>query len=159
MTFSQLGFIGLLGLLMCPASEAGLERSLPNRYQSIVERNVFHLVPEPPPPETPRPPLPEVALTGITTILDDKRALLKIRYPAVAGAPAREEECILRPGEKEGPIEVVEIDERRESVTVNNSGTIMTITFAPAGPEHGGAPAERLVRHPPFIRERLKDKG
>ena len=159
MTFSHLVFVGLLGLLLCPESQAGLQRSSPNRYQSITERNVFHLVPEPPPPPPPRPPLPEVALTGITTILEGQRALLKIRYPAKPGAPAREEECILKPGEKEGPVEVLEIDEANERVTVNNSGTIMTITFAPAGPEHGTSPAQRVVRHPPFFRERLNYKG
>ena len=159
MTFSKLAFIGLLCLLVCPASRAGLQSSSPNRYQSIFDRNVFHLVPEPPPPEAPRPPLPEVALTGITTILDDKLALLKIRYPAGAAGPAKEEECILKPGQREGPIEVLEIDERRERVTVNNSGRVMTITFAPAGAEHGATPGERVVRHPPFITERLKDKG
>ena len=161
MTFSQLAFIALLGLGLCPAPEAGLQRSSPNRYQSMVERNVFHLIPEPPAPApaAPQPPLPEVTLTGITTIFQDKRALLKIRYPAGAGAPAREEECILRPGQREGPVEVLEIDEREARVTVNNSGTIMTITFEPTRPEHGVNPAQRVARHPPFIRERLNYKA
>lgn len=161
MTFSQLAFIALLGLLLCPASQAGVQPSSATRYLSIVERNVFHLTPEPPAPApvAPRPPLPEVTLTGIASILPDKRALLKIRYPAGAGAPAREQDCILRPGEREGPIEVLEINEREARVTVNNSGTIMTITFEPTRPEHGVNPAQRVARHPPFIRERLNYKG
>jgi hypothetical protein len=150
MTFSQLACIGLFGLLPCPTVQAGLQHSSTNRYQGIVERNVFHLVPEPPPPAPPRPPLPELTLTGITSILDDKRALLKIRYPAGAGGPAKEEECILRPGQREGSIEVLEIDETKERVTVNNSGTIMTITFTPTGAEHGAGSAEQVARHPPF---------
>jgi hypothetical protein len=134
-------FLGLAGLWLCPFAQAGLPASSHNVYYAIVARNVFHLMPEPPPPPPPAPPLPEITLTGIATILPQKCALLNIRFPAGAAGPAREEECILRPGEREGPIEVLAINEKTGYVRLNNSGTVMSITFGPHDPGHPTAVA------------------
>lgn len=134
MTFTQIASSALLGLWLCPTAQAGLPASQHNAYHAIIERNVFHLVPVPPPSPPPAPPLPEVTLTGITTILPEKCALLKIRYPAGPAGPAKEEACILRSGEREGPVEMLAIDERAGCVRVNNSGTVMTLTFGPQKP-------------------------
>src|SRR5262245_33655253 len=56
-----------------------------NPYEPIVERNPFGLKPPPPPdpdagkpPPPPPAPLATVDLTGITSILSSKRALLEI---------------------------------------------------------------------------------
>jgi hypothetical protein len=70
---------------------------------------------------------------GITTF-GDKRALLKVKFPARPPEPAREVSCILTVGQREGPIEVLEIDESAGSVRINNSGTEMVLTLAQDGP-------------------------
>jgi hypothetical protein len=77
---------------------------------------------------------------GITTILHDKRALLKVYFPARPPEPAKEVSCILTPGQREGPIEVLAIDETTGSVKVNNSGTEMVLNLARDGPRHEDTP-------------------
>src|SRR6188472_2241935 len=54
-----------------------------NPYQGIVDRNVFGLKPPPPPgkPEEKKVDLPPITLTGITTILGNKRALMNVQSP------------------------------------------------------------------------------
>jgi len=107
------------------------------RYGSIPGRNAFGLKP-PPKPEVNAPPpqVPKIVLTGITTVLGNKRALMKLQ-PA-AGKPAeagKDNSLILTEGQREGDIEVIEIDEIAGSVKVNNSGTVMILTFEKDGPK------------------------
>jgi hypothetical protein len=102
-----------------------------NPYQGIVERNVFALKPPPRPEDAlppPQPP-PKITLTGITTILGNKRALLKQQVPAKPPAPAREESYILTEGQREGDVEVLAIDEEAGTVKVNNHGTVQELSF------------------------------
>ncbi len=139
---------------LCRAASAAAPDSAANPYQGIVDRNVFGLKPPPPPPdpESNKPPPPKIFLTGITTILGNKRALLKTTPPAKPGEPAKEQSFTLGEGQREGDIEVLEIDEKAGTVKVNDYGTITTLDFdkdgvkATAGvaPGPGGAPA-----HPP----------
>ena len=107
-----------------------------SQYQGIPERNVFGLRPPPPqasPTNTPAA-LPKIILTGITTILDSKRALMKVA-PANGKQvePGKELSLILTEGQREGDIEVLQIDEKAGSVKVNNSGTVMVLTFEKDG--------------------------
>lgn len=118
------------GLLLC--SEAGALTTTP--YQAITDRNVFDVHPLPPPaanPEKTETPPIKIILTGITTILGNKRALLKT--PAPAGKPAEaakgEQSYILTEGQREGQIEVVQIDEKAGTVKVDVNGTIMVLNF------------------------------
>lgn len=125
----------LSGLLLCPsAGSAG--PSLPgNPYLEIHERNVFGLKPPPPPhPDPPSAPLPKVMLTGITTILGNKRALLKVEFPSKPPQRAKEQCCILSEGQRDGAIEVLQINEKTESVKLDNSGAVMEITFERPNP-------------------------
>jgi hypothetical protein len=112
-----------------------------NPYQVIAERNVFAL--RPPPlggPDPPPAPLPKVVPDGITTILGVKQALLQVYSPARPPEPAKEVSCVLRVGQREGPIEVLAIDEAMGSVEVNNSGTIMVLTLDRDGPRQQISP-------------------
>ena len=107
-----------------------------DQYQTIPERNAFALRPPPSqalPTNTPTA-LPKITLTGITTILDNKRALMKVA-PANAKQvdPTKELSLILTEGQREGDIEVLQIDEKAGSVKVNNSGTVMVLTFEKDG--------------------------
>jgi hypothetical protein len=100
-------------------------------YQRIVERNVFGLNPKPPTPEInpPPPASPKVFLTGITTILGKKCALLKTTPPTKPGEPAKEQSLTLVEGQREGEMEVLEINEKAGTVKVSNYGTITTLDF------------------------------
>ena len=96
-------------------------------YQSIVDRNVFALKPPPPPPdpEATKPPPVKITLTGITTILGNKRALMKSPAPpGKPGEPAKPEvSYILTVGQREGDVEVIDIDERdrQRAVAIDRS--------------------------------------
>jgi len=110
-----------------------------NPYQQIAARNVFCLrSPEPAPIVAPAQFLPTIRLTGITTVLGDKRAVLKIQYPG-----GQEQGGILREHQRIDEIEVLEIDEKAATVRVSNSGTMMALTF---GSEPGGEGEPGLAR-------------
>lgn len=106
-----------------------------DRYQPIPERNLFALKAPQQVTNEPTPPqLPKLLLTGITTILGDRRALMKVQPQAMKpGDLAKEQSLILSEGQREGAIEVLAIDENAGSVKVNNSGTVVTLTFEKDG--------------------------
>src|SRR5689334_6109099 len=91
-------------------------------YGVITNRNAFGLVPIPPPklPDTNPPPAPPVVvkLSGITTILTTPRVLLEYTEPG-----KQVQKPILTVGQRDGPIEVLEIDEKAGTVRIRNSGT------------------------------------
>ena len=130
------GFFGELLVLWSAAGAAGPAFS-GNPYRHIPERNVFGLrPPQPAHLEPPPAPLPKVVLTGITTIFGDKRALLKVQFPARSPRPAKEQSCILAEGQRDGSVEVLKINEKTAKVKVDNAGTVMEITFEKPSPAH-----------------------
>lgn len=142
--------LAVLGsLVVCLVAGVQASQGSRNPYHLICKRNVFALRAwaEPPVQPEPLPPLPKVLLNGITTILGDKRALLEIKSPAGPGQPPKTESCILAEGQRVGPIEILEVDERAGCVTLNNSGTVMLLTFERSGsptpppPSPGRTPA------------------
>lgn len=115
--------------ILCTAAVAvGLDSE--NPYQGIVDRNVFGLKPPAPPgkPEEKKVDLPPITLTGITTILNNKRALMNIQPP---GKPLQS--FILAEGQRDGDLEVLEIDEKSGTVKVNQSGTVLSVNFEKNG--------------------------
>jgi hypothetical protein len=115
-----------------------------SRYGSIVERNPFQLRPPPPPqaevsqqPVVAVPPA-TVELTGITSILSSKRALLEI----IPGPGKQLIKPVLAEGEKVESIEVVSIDVEKNQVIIRNNGFITNLTFkvvksTPSTPQPG----------------------
>ena len=139
------------GLFFSTAAWSVTTETSGNPYQGIVDRNVFGLKPPPPPPdpEAVKPPPSKMFLTGITTILGNKRALMKTTPPAKPGEPAKEQSFMLGEGQRDGEIEVVQIDEIAGKVKIKAFGSETTLDFenngvkaaaAPA-PAPGGAPA------------------
>src|SRR5215471_1239825 len=128
---------GSLGL--CITANAVTAESQNNPYQSIVDRNVFALKPPPPPPdpEATKPPPVKIALTGITTILGNKRALMKSPAPpGKPGEPAKPEvSYILTVGQREGDVEVLDIDEVGGNVKLRNGGVEVTLNIDKDGPK------------------------
>lgn len=118
-------------------------------YQAIVDRNVFGLKPLPTlvdPKEANKPPPAKITLTGMYTMGGVKRALMKVQTPAKPPEPAKEIPLTLSEGQRDGEVEVLEIDTIARTVKVNNSGTITSLDFTnngakiAAGPAPGGPP-------------------
>jgi hypothetical protein len=74
-------------------------------------------------------------LTGITSILGNKRALLEVEFPAKPPQPVKEQSYILTEGQRVGSIEVLEINEKTSRVKVDNSGAVTEITFEKTSPK------------------------
>jgi hypothetical protein len=87
------------------------------------------------------PPLPKIVLNGITT-MGSKLVFLKVQFPAKAGEqPQGEQSFMLTEGQREGGIEILEINDRAGTIRVNNSGTEMTIGFE--------KDADKIAKSPP----------
>ncbi len=119
----------------------------PRQYDVIPSRNVFGLrAPEnTPAPEPPPVNLPPIYLTGITTMLGYKQALLRTQIPAKNGQPAQEESLILAEGQRENGIEVLRIDEHAGQVSILNSGSRMTLNFDRNGIQSKGNPGASTI--------------
>jgi hypothetical protein len=122
------------GLVLCAEANAVTPDSSANPYQGIVDRNIFGLRPPPPPPsnEPVKPPAPAVSLTGITTILGKKLAFMSVQVPPKPGEQAKggPQSFMLGVGEREGEIEVIDIDEKAGTVKLNDYGVITNVPFA-----------------------------
>jgi hypothetical protein len=125
-----------------------------------VERNVFGLKPTPlvPPVEARGAPPPRITLTGITTILGDKRVLMKVEIPGRAGEPASERSVILAEGQRESNIEVLKVDVDTGDVTIDDFGSIVALNLekdgtklAPMSPRPNIAPPVGLIPPTPSL--------
>ena len=137
--------VALKALVLLLIAEVVSTASAGNPYHAITDRNAFGLRPEltKAHPAT-RRELTKVHLTGITTILRGKRALLKVEFPAKSFEHPKPESYILTEGQRAGPIEVLEINEKKNLVTLDNSGTITNITFDKIAPVPAPAPRQPI---------------
>jgi hypothetical protein len=87
--------------------------------------------------------VPKLTLNGITDILGRNLAILKALFPGKPGEPAKEQSYMLAEGQRDGEIEVLQVDQKAGSVKVNNSGTVMTLTFDKDAPK-STTPAPQL---------------
>jgi len=117
-----------LALLFSFGADALVADTPGNPYLPIAGCNVFHLKPPQPQADPPVVPLPRIKLVGITTF-GKTRVLLKEFLPAVPPEPARELSLILTLGQREGSIEVLEVDELARRVKIKNSGTVMRLAL------------------------------
>lgn len=127
----------LLGVLVLGAnSHAARASTKENPYaKAIIGRNAFSLkaatlatIVDPP-----RPPPPRITLQGMTTICGRPQVLIKVLMPSRPGEPAKEISCVLSEGERQGEIEVLEIDDRSGTVQFNNHGTGQTLNLKDDG--------------------------
>jgi len=128
--------------VLCTGGKTLFATSADNPYQPIVVRNVFSLKPKPEekPPEPPKPPAPKITLNGITDLFGYPQALLTVQMPAKPGEPAKAQSFILKAGERDGELEVIQIDMAAGSVKVNNFNNEMTLTMEKDGAKPSGAP-------------------
>lgn len=103
-----------------------------NPYEAIVGRNVFGLKP-PPPTTNAAPPVVPAAITiklqGISTILDRRQVLLKVKTAARPPEPAKEKSYLWSEGQGEGDIEVLEIDAVAGVVRIKNQDLTQSLTM------------------------------
>jgi len=135
MTHARKVLVGMVGALVAGAgaiAAADTPEATANPYQGVVDRNVFALKPPPPPPdpESVKPPTPDFALTGIMT-LGGKRALFKSTPKPGKGADpaAKEHSYILAEGQRDGEVQVEQIDELAKTVTLTYDGTALKLDF------------------------------
>ena len=137
--------------LLFVASAGAITIDGSNPYRGIVDRNVFGLKdPPPPPPPNPdanKPPAPPVTRTGISTIGGIKRAFMTLQLPAKPPEPAKAASLMLTEGQRDGEVEVLQIDEKEKIVKVNSYGSITNLSFEKngAGAKGSGAGATPVM--------------
>ncbi|MDR3560737.1 MAG: hypothetical protein P4N59_04755 [Negativicutes bacterium] len=111
-------------------------------YSTIVARNMFGLLPVPPPvpvdAEPPKDPPPKITPNGIMTIFGRNQALFKVANKPKPGQPAKEDSFVLSEGERESDITVVKINKQDSIITFDNHGTIQELPLVPAKDTGGG---------------------
>jgi hypothetical protein len=134
-----------------------------NPYASIVERNVFGLVPIPvhnPADDVPAVPPPKIMPNGIMTLFGKLQVLFKVADNR-PGQPPKEDSYVMSEGDRQDDIEVQKIDEKSATITFNNHGVVQELPLvasrasggaglasAPRMPVPGMAPANGY--HPPI---------
>jgi hypothetical protein len=134
--------------VLCSIVSAVGANSPANPYARIAQRNLF-LLREPPaaaPAPEAKPTLPKIFLTGITTILGRRQALLKI--PAHSGKPGEtpsgDQFFILGEGQRQGKLSVLQIHEKTGSVAISYGSQVLKLTF-----EANGVKEVRMARSGP----------
>ena len=143
-------FASCLALLAGVGQGAFCADEVANPYKAIVDRNVFDLkapkIAETAPPPPPATPPPNVKLTGLTSIFGKPKALFMLtKAPGSGkGAPAPgsngEESVIMNVGERQGTLELLEIDMKEGTAKVKNDGTEVVLTLPNPSSGGGGAP-------------------
>ncbi len=139
--------VGLLctGAMLMIAGVNLLADAKSNPFQVIVTRNPFGLTSPPrqdknPTPQPEKPPA-VIRLTGVTSVLPQKKALFEI-----AEAPGKPfKNLIMVEGERDGDIELLAIDIGKNQVTIKNGTGVTNITLeavksAPGAPVMASAP-------------------
>ncbi|HEX9047397.1 MAG TPA: hypothetical protein VF988_10255 [Verrucomicrobiae bacterium] len=120
-------------------------------YATIVARNIFGLIPIPPPDpnagQPPPDPPPKITPTGIMTIFGKLQALFRVASKPKPGQPAKEEGHVLGEGEMVEEIEVVKIDQANRSITFNNHGQVQELALM-AAKDAGSAPSPASAANP-----------
>jgi len=134
--------LGFSGLLLACAVQADVTALNDSPYKVILDRNAFNLKDPPtPPPVTPtNPPVPpaNIKLTGVSTNREGKKAWLMI--PAAPPKTPNPQYLSLAEGEKQGEIEVLEINEREATVKIRNAGVPAELNFKDNGLATPAAP-------------------
>jgi hypothetical protein len=119
----------LAGVIVLTAAGTLFAVTETDRYGAIVRRNAFNLrEPEPPKPPPEPPPTIKVNLTGITTLLSNKRVFLLIQEQG-----KQPESKMLSEGDRDGQIEVISINEVEGSVKIKIGDKESVLTFEKDG--------------------------
>lgn len=102
-----------------------------NPYSTIVERNAFALKPPTPPAVVtpPAPPASNVELRGITTLLGRPQVLLNFKMPGKPPEPPKDRSLVMDVGQREGEVEVLEINPATGSIRIRNQGNELAMNL------------------------------
>src|ERR1017187_6898360 len=132
--------------LLASAGARAQDAVVPDKpYASIVARNMFGLLPIPPPvpvdTSPPEDPPPKITPNGTMTLFGKLEALFKVANKGKAGQPPKEDSYVLSEGERQEGITVLKINQPDGIITFDNHGHIQELpliaasnTTAPAGP-------------------------
>ncbi len=128
--------------VLCATVSAVGASSPADAYARIAQRNLFMLR-QPPSPALPpktKPALPKIFLTGITTILGRRQALLKIpaHSPTSGEKPSSDQFFLLGEGQRQGELSVLRIHEKAGSVEVRYGSGVLKLTFEANGVKEVG---------------------
>jgi len=126
---------GLGGLLLATAAWGDVTAPGDNAYHVVVERNAFGLKPPqvlPPVTNTPPAQKVDVKFTGITSDKSGKKAWLVVPPPP-NNRTQNPQYLSMREGETQGDIQVLEIDDKENTVKIVNAGTTSVLTFKENG--------------------------
>lgn len=110
----------------------GLALTEGNPYGAISGRNVFALKPPTvPPPVNTQPVTPPagIELQGFTTILGRPQVLLKVKVPPKPPEPAKDRSLVMDAGQREGEVEVIEMDAYAGTVQLKNQGNLVSLNL------------------------------
>lgn len=152
--------VSVLGIVALCSGARGIEpASSAELYGKIPERNLFGLHdPVQPTNEPVKPQLPSVKLQGIATV-PAKLAFLKTQPLTKPGEqPQSEQSYTLGEGQREGGIEVLEINEKTSTIRLKNAGTEMTVGFDKDAGKVASTPPPGPVssRVPPTIGAKIR---
>ena len=126
---------GLGGLLLATAARGDVNPPGDNSYHVVVERNPFGLNPPKavlPPTNAPPPVKVDVKFSGIYSKGTRKEAFLVI--PPTPGKLDKSPQYLtMRENETQGDIQVLEIDDKENTVKIVNAGTPVVLTFKENG--------------------------
>ena len=125
-------------------SAAAVRADSDTPYRTIIERNVFGLVPiptNPPVDTTPAVPPPKITPNGIMTLFGKLQVLFKVAEPGKPGQPAKDESYTMSEGDRQNEIEVQKIDEAKAIITFDNHGVIQALPLVASTAGGGGGPA------------------
>jgi hypothetical protein len=74
-------------------------------------------------------PSPRILLTGVTDILGERVALLKLEFPAKPPQTPTERYLILAEGQRDGDVEVLRVDVHAGIVTLACDGGLTTLSL------------------------------
>jgi hypothetical protein len=117
-----------------------------NPYSTITERNVFALVPIPPPPDpstlvAPADPPPKITIQGMMTLFGKPQVLFKFTLKAPAGQQPKEESFVLSEGERQEDVEVTKIDMVGKTASFINHGIAQDVALSDTAKLTGPAPS------------------
>ncbi len=139
----RLSVVLLSGVALGSASALALTEG--NPYAAISGRNVFALKPPTPPPVVDpgknNAPPPNIELQGFTTILGRAQVLLKIKLPARPPEPAKDRSVVMDVGQREGDVEVLEMDAYAGVVKLKNQGNPVSLNLKDNGSKPAAGPA------------------